>query len=219
MTTVANEPVSAPGKHGIPTEETPRRNLLLPLLTAGSTAVFGTIGVVTTDDAAALQQRSLDLGTHSARLTEGELTAQAGDDMAGAMRRLQQRSGLTWGELAGALGVSRRAVHHWASGRRLSSRHARRLQELARLVAECEGVEPDETRSHLLAPRSDGRSALADFREASRPPRTAPLSAVPLAEFLAEGEAPAAPPAARPVASGRLKPRRLGRPGPAAGST
>jgi hypothetical protein len=46
------------------------------------------------------------------------------------IRDLKSRSGLTWDQLAGVFGVSRRAAHGWASGARLNAQHSETLSWL-----------------------------------------------------------------------------------------
>jgi DNA-binding transcriptional regulator YiaG len=75
-----------------------------------------------------------------------------------AVKRLHDRSGLTWDELARAFGVSRRTVHAWASGTRLNQAHAARLSVLARVVDGLAADNPEEARAALHAPAADGQS-------------------------------------------------------------
>lgn len=76
--------------------------------------------------------------------------------LASSVRSLRQRSGLTWEELAGIFGVTRRTLYNWSVGGQVSAVHAR---DLARVIALVHGVDtgnPKTTRSHLLAPRENG---------------------------------------------------------------
>jgi len=186
----------------------PRRTLVLPRgITGTILGVFGTgVGLIRLDDVAALQLRILDLGTHPA--SERIATSPLIGELGAAIRALQRRSGLTWGELADALGVSRRAVHHWVAGRRLSAQHARQIEALTALVSQFEGLTSDETRARLLAPRADGRSALATFREVSQPRRVTPLSTLSVSDFLT-GDLEQPPPLPPPAGRSRVAPRRL----------
>jgi DNA-binding XRE family transcriptional regulator len=75
-----------------------------------------------------------------------------------AVQQLHVRSGLTWDELARTFGVSRRAVHAWASGTRLNQEHAARLSYITRAVDSVDAGDPVITRAALHAPASDGVS-------------------------------------------------------------
>lgn len=125
------------------------------------------------------------------------------------IRLLQQRSGLTWSELARALGVSRRAVHHWATGQRLSEQHARRVEEFAILVSSLGSMTPDETRAILITPGADGRSKLSIFGEASQPRRLVPLSTLTVGDFFAGEDINAAAPVVIPNRRSTLAPRSI----------
>jgi transcriptional regulator with XRE-family HTH domain len=177
-----------PGTLATPRRDEPRWRFVLPAVVAGSTlasptSVLGTGSRVQSAEAVvALQAHILQTGTQSAHVVDA--AAALGRDYAATVRQLQQRSGLTWGEVARSLGVSRRAVHHWASGKRVSDRHAKRIEELATLVNNHASATPDMTRGRLLALRPDGRSALGVFEDESRPRGTASLSTLSVREFL-----------------------------------
>lgn len=84
--------------------------------------------------------------------------------MSSAVRDLRESSGLTWEQLGRLFGVSRRAVHHWSNGSRMTARHAEMVGELARLVAELPVSTPTERRDILLSPGNDGYSLFDQFR-------------------------------------------------------
>lgn len=77
---------------------------------------------------------------------------------------MKAESGLTWDQLGKVFGVSRRAVHLWASGGRLNEANAAMLREFAVEVRESGGGNPDEVRSMLLARGDDGLSIVDRFR-------------------------------------------------------
>lgn len=77
---------------------------------------------------------------------------------------LKQHSGLTWDQIGRALGVSRRAVHMWASGGRMNQSHAGLLREFAARVREVEGATPERTRAALFAIDPSGYSIIDAFR-------------------------------------------------------
>lgn len=90
---------------------------------------------------------------------------------ANTVRALKERSGLTWDQFAAMFGVSRRAVHGWASGARLNAHHSESLALLGELVDQV-GVSdsPASTRAALLSSEfatSRGSTALNHQRTTS----------------------------------------------------
>ena len=83
------------------------------------------------------------------------------------LRRLRDATNLTWDQLAKAFGVSRRSVHHWLSGEKLSAHNLELLARFDRLVTAFKGNSPDETRLALVRTDESGVSALDAFRRRS----------------------------------------------------
>lgn len=187
---------------------------IAPLLLAGALGTGATV-VQGQEAVAALQQQQVISGTSSG--SPLDLLALVGSSDYGTMvRQLQQRSGLTWNELARALGVSRRAVHHWSAGQRLSERHARRVEQLASEIARIGATTPDATRAALVSPGNDGRSLLSRFEDESQPHRPIPLSTLTVAEFVEGDDIIPPPPVPVPTRQSTLSPRRIA---PRAGRT
>jgi transcriptional regulator with XRE-family HTH domain len=220
MTTTA-EPLSARGTYAAPVPVDPHLTLVAPLRTPGGTDTLlaGTgmriVGSEAESETTAWMylhalRRFVDLGTLL------ELPADpARDSEAGAViQLLRERSGLTWQEIADALAVSRRAVHLWATGGRVSAPHARRIEDLARLVRKYDVGWPEQTCAGLRAPGPDGRSALSRFAEKSRPRRRVPLSTLSVSDVLIEEAVPPEPAGPLVDRTSRLAPRRLGREAP-----
>lgn len=87
-----------------------------------------------------------------------------------AVSELRRISGLTWEQLAGLFGVSRRSVHFWASGRPLNATNHERLMRVLDVVRDADRGTARSTRAALLDARG-GNTAfemLADqqFQEA-----------------------------------------------------
>lgn len=80
------------------------------------------------------------------------------------VRKLHADSGLTWTQLGKMFGVSRRAVHHWASGGRMNSANAERLAELVAEVRKLQGTTAEQRRAALFAPGADGVSIIDRYR-------------------------------------------------------
>lgn len=81
-----------------------------------------------------------------------------------AVRELQARAGLTWQQLAKALGVSRRTLHLWANDGPMSAPHSERLAKFERLVTKHDVGDPAATRLALLRSTGSGLSAYDRFR-------------------------------------------------------
>lgn len=78
-------------------------------------------------------------------------TSAASSEPAEVVRSLKRRSGLTWDQLASALGVSRRSVHGWAAGTKVSARNMEALTDLDHLLALSEVPgDPESTRVAVL---------------------------------------------------------------------
>jgi DNA-binding transcriptional regulator YiaG len=101
-----------------------------------------------------------------------------------ALQDLRTRSLLSWGEIAGALSVSRRTVHNWLNGGAISARHMERLFALENIVWSAYSRSPDAPRVWLLKPGTSGRSPLAEFARGSTPLRKVSHSTVRPADLL-----------------------------------
>ena len=102
----------------------------------------------------------------------------------GMLQRLRRLSGLSWGEIAQAVGVSRRTIHNWLTGARVAAVHHARLLELGRVVDIVSTGSAESTRMALTQPSANGRSKLGDLALAARPARTRPLSSVSVGDLV-----------------------------------
>ncbi len=83
-----------------------------------------------------------------------------------AVSELRRISGLTWEQLAGLFGVSRRSVHFWASGKPMNAANHERLMHVLDVVRHADRGTARGTRAALLEAR-EGTTAfgmLADQR-------------------------------------------------------
>ena len=83
-----------------------------------------------------------------------------------AVSELRRISGLTWEQLAGLFGVSRRSVHFWASGKPLNATNHERLMRVLDVIRDADRGTARSTRAALLDSR-EGTTAfemLADQR-------------------------------------------------------
>jgi hypothetical protein len=89
--------------------------------------------------------------------------------MASMVRQVHDMSGLTWDQLARLFGVSRRAIHHWASGGNMSARNIETLVDVMRSVRKLPGPDSANRRSQLLMPVDGGVSLYERLLRRLRP--------------------------------------------------
>ncbi len=159
-----------------PTVMRGRRKFIACVFMAGCAAT-STLSTVTPADAIALSAITAQPGTLAAIPVQ---PAPPLDQRAvpGMLQRLRRLSGLSWGEIAQAVGVSRRTIHNWLTGARVAAVHHARLLELGRVVNIVSAGSAESTRTALMQPSANGRSILDDLALAARPVRTRPLSSV-----------------------------------------
>lgn len=190
----------------------PRRTYVVAGLIA-SASVFGTLPVPTPADAEVLRAAVSTTRTAPDVPPQGPSTTD-NRSVSGLLQRVRRNAQLNWGDVARALGVSRRTIHNWLSGAQVAGTHMSRLVELAALVDRSGGGGPAETRILLTEPGPRGRSPLDEFALTSRPTRKVPLSTVSAGDLLG-GDEPGTPatvevqaPSRRSSLEGRPVPRR-----------
>lgn len=171
----------------------------------------GTLTAISPADALALNNTVTQASTLPAML-RGQIVPVDSAAVPGVLQRLRRTSGLSWGDVADALGVTRRTIHNWLSGDRIAGVHLTRLLEFDRLVDALGTGRPEETRATLLQPRSNGRSILDEVALAARPARRVPLSTVSVADQMGpiseEPDVPATDQLRRSSIRGRALPTR-----------
>ncbi len=176
-------PVTTPPSASWPTP----RKYLSAFVMAGMTTI-GTLGIVTPAEAAAMQAPVIE--SHTLPAGAAELpTADPSAAVPALLRRLRKTSGLNWGELASAVGVSRRTIHNWLSGAHIARVHLICLSRLESIVNTAAEGAPDATRARLLRPQANGRSLLDDLGLASSA-RHRPISSVSLGDLLGPAQGP-----------------------------
>lgn len=194
MTIVVHEPLDQretspffgpPGTQA-PTPTVPRTARVILPLVLGMT--LGTVASISPAEALALQQSEIHVTTGAAA---GPAEGQAASPglIAEYVAGLRRRSGLTWGDFARALGVSRRTVHFWASGKRVSPRHLERLNAFGNVLLVHESATPDITRERLMVSEDGGPSPFAALVATHKTGRRTPLSGVALSDVLEADEA------------------------------
>jgi len=82
-----------------------------------------------------------------------------------AILEIRRRSGLTWDEIAGLFEVSRRSVHHWASGKTVSAEHDQRIRRTLAIIRRIDRGDARSTRNLLLTPDADGQLGIDSLRQ------------------------------------------------------
>lgn len=85
-----------------------------------------------------------------------------------AILEIRRRSGLTWEELGGLFDVSRRSVHHWASGKSVSARSERMIRLVLAAVRRLDQGSRTATRARLLAVDEHHRVPVLDLLKQGR---------------------------------------------------
>lgn len=107
--------------------------------------------------------------------TGGELNSPR--STAALLAEAHEASGFTWEQVARYFGVSRRAVHLWASGGRMSASNEELLVHLVHAVDSVKHLAPSERRQALLS--SDSGLNLVDTERAKRSSRETDINRSP----------------------------------------
>jgi transcriptional regulator with XRE-family HTH domain len=91
-----------------------------------------------------------DLFTASRRLGDPETPVPATQSSGQAICELRRFAGLTWDQLARLFGVSRRAVHFWASGKPMNAGNEERLHRVLEIVRFIDRGDAQSNRAALL---------------------------------------------------------------------
>lgn len=82
-----------------------------------------------------------------------------------AILEIRRRSGLTWEELGDLFDVSRRSIHHWASGKVVSAKNDQLIRRTLTVIRQLDRGEAARTRAALLTTNDEG-FAILDFLKA-----------------------------------------------------
>jgi transcriptional regulator with XRE-family HTH domain len=146
----------------------PRKFIACVLM--ASCAVTGTLTAVTPADAVALSTVVAQPSTLPA-VSIQPTTAFDHAVVPVMLQRLRRVSGLSWGDIAGAVGVSRRTIHNWLGGAHVAGVHLARLLEVSRIVDLVSTGSVESTRTLLLQSGANGRSIIDDLALGARPAR------------------------------------------------
>jgi hypothetical protein len=103
--------------------------------------------------------------------------ATSGRSTALLLAETHEASGLTWEQIARYFGVSRRAVHLWTSGGRMTASNEELLAHLVRAVEAVKHLAPLDRRQELL--RSGSGLNLVDVERARRSSRESDINRSP----------------------------------------
>jgi transcriptional regulator with XRE-family HTH domain len=130
----------------------------------------------------------------------GQLVSVPTETTGEAILEVRRRSGLTWEELADLFGVSRRSIHHWASGKAVTAEHEQHIRRTLVVIRQLDQGGAKHMRDFLLTPAADGVHAFdllksrsfdeAFARGGSNPPRLR----LPLTELSTEARRARRPP-------------------------
>jgi hypothetical protein len=101
----------------------------------------------------------------------GQVDIASAQTTADAVLQIRRLSGLTWEELSDLFDVSRRSVHHWASGKVVSAKHDQIIRQTLITIRRLDRGSAADTRALLLTPDPFGVSAMdllkaGSFRDA-----------------------------------------------------
>ena len=82
---------------------------------------------------------------------DGQIEPVPSESTGEAVLEIRRRSGLTWEELGELFEVSRRSLHHWASGKPASAEHERKIRRMLASIRWLDQGDQAATRARLLA--------------------------------------------------------------------
>lgn len=111
-------------------------------------AIGGALATPATSSARSIDTFAVDAGTRASAGPLGPLRDREATSR--AVSELRRIGGLTWDQLAQLFGVSRRAVHFWASGKPLNAENEARLLRVLDVVRYADRGDSRSTRAALL---------------------------------------------------------------------
>lgn len=81
----------------------------------------------------------------------GQIVHLPSESTAHAIMEIRRLSGLTWEELGDLFNVSRRSIHHWASGKSVTAKHERMIHRMIAAVRHLDRGDQIDTRALLLS--------------------------------------------------------------------
>ena len=145
-----------------------------PMRGPNSVLVLRGFGLANSTSANVLRRPSFS----SLSTTQGSIVEQSVSES--PVSELRRKSGLTWEQLAEAMGVDRRTLHLWEAGRKMRPVHEERLQQILQVIRLADRGSASATRAVLLdssqGPSIKDLIALDRIQEATH--RTAVLRSI-----------------------------------------
>lgn len=142
-----------------PTSVMPPGQSWLPLAASNSQQLLGLLLGSEGTTASYAPPPMIHMGTSTSpdRLAAASVNPRAAEDgTAEAILELRRLSGLGWEQLADLLGVTRRTMHFWSSGRPINAANAERVQRTLAAVRFADRGTASDNRALLLSPQGDG---------------------------------------------------------------
>lgn len=98
---------------------------------------------------------------------ESSAVASPSSESSALVTALHDESGLTWEQLARMLGVTRRSLHSWAAGTRISNVNLESVSRALSQVRALKGRTPEDRRNELLDPGAAAESIFDRLRKAA----------------------------------------------------
>jgi hypothetical protein len=136
-----------------------------PMFWAGPTVRAGAIGMFLitsgiSEPATGSTYRTYFPFERTAAGPTGQLDLVTAQTTADAVLEIRRLSGLTWEELSDLFDVSRRSVHHWASGKVVSAKHEQIIRQTLTTIRYLDRGGAADTRALLLTTDAAGVSVL-----------------------------------------------------------
>ena len=134
---------------------------------------------------------------------DGQIEPVPSESTGEAVLEMRRRSGLTWEELGDLFKVSRRSLHHWASGKSASAEHERKIRRVLAGIRRLDQGDQSATRARLLVVDEHLGVSVLDlweqgrFEEAGTLPggvHSPEYRSVPLSRAAQDARRPPAPP-------------------------
>lgn len=98
----------------------------------------------------------------------GQIAPLATETTAEAVLEIRRCSGLTWDEMSSLFDVSRRSMHHWASGKAVSAAHEQAIRRTLAAIRNLDRGRQAENRAQLLAIDAVSGLSVLDLLKANR---------------------------------------------------
>jgi hypothetical protein len=134
----------------------PARFAIVGALTGATACVFASELLDWTSADVIVPRRPLSLRSYAADLVGIGVAEETETPVQRRLEEIKRKSGLTWGQVADAMGVETRAVHLWRRRGGISAAHEERLHELNALIDSVDLGTPTDVRTELAEAAPSG---------------------------------------------------------------